>query len=183
MRITGGTLRGRALISPPDDRVRPTSDKARLAIFNMLIARRVVADARVLDVFCGTGALGLEAVSRGAAEALLIDRDIDSCAVATRNIKALRLDNQVRVQRTDALALPARPSTVLPRHLVFLDPPYHQNLVPPALRGLVTGGWLAPGAVLVVEAEGEWAPDFQDGFALDTEKKYGQSKIYLLRST
>lgn len=180
MRITGGSHRGRVLFSPEGQDVRPTADKTRLAMFNMLQSRQLIVDAVVMDVFCGTGALGLEAVSRGAQSALLVDVSSRSLALAQKNIQALRLEKQVTTLAADAAKLPSRLGTVAPAQLVFLDPPYRQNLVDPTLVRLDQGGWLARGATLVIEVEGEYSPTWPVHFTMRDQKSYGQSAVYLV---
>ncbi len=179
MRITGGVYRGRPLIGPDDQAVRPTSDRARLAIFNMLISRQAVTDAMVLDLFCGTGALGLEAISRGAAQAVLIDVKPDHIGIARENAKTLGAEKNVLFLTEDATALPRRPNHIPPSTLVFLDPPYGKNMVPPTLVALITHDWLAPGAWVVIETENAYTPPLPQGYILDTTRTYGAALITL----
>src|SRR5476651_1506611 len=157
MRITGGTLRGRQLVAPRDQSVRPTSDRTRQAIFNMLQHKDFGIDfaldgAAVADLFAGTGALGIEALSHGARWCLLVDDSTDSRALQRENVEALGLTGATRIWRRDATDLgPLGPSAGGPFHLVFLDPPYRKSLVPKALASLKDGGWLSPQALLVAE--------------------------------
>lgn len=181
MRITGGSRRGRTLITPDSDAIRPTADKTRLAVFNMLQSRGLIVDAVVIDAFCGTGALGIEAVSRGAAHAILIDKHASSLDLARRNVEALKLTAEITVMTGDATALPTRPASRLPATLMFLDPPYHKGLVTPALQSLSRGGWLADGSVTaVIETEKEWIPDLPADWAIETQKTYGISAVYIV---
>src|SRR3569833_632995 len=142
MRITGGKLGGRRLIAPPDARVRPTSDRTRQALFNMLRHKDfdigfTLEGARVLDLFAGTGALGIEALSHGARWCLLEDDSADSRALQRENVEALNLTGATRIWRRDASDLGAMsPTAGGPFNLVFLDPPYRKNLIPPALASL-----------------------------------------------
>jgi 16S rRNA (guanine966-N2)-methyltransferase len=153
MRIVAGSLRGRPLATPRDDRTRPTSDRVRESVFNILAhgtAAMELEGARVIDLFAGTGALGLEAVSRGAAFALFVEDDADARAVIRTNVEAFGLTGQTKIFRRDATNLgPAAQMGVF--SLAFLDPPYGKGLAERALASLTTGGWLAPGATVVIE--------------------------------
>ena len=185
MRITGGKLGGRRLLAPADARVRPTSDRTRQAIFNILEHRDfdigfTVENAAVADLFAGTGALGLEALSRGARFCLLVDDSAESRALQRENIEALSLTGVTKIWRRDATDLgPLGTGAGGPFDLIFLDPPYHKNLVAPALKSLRLGGWLRPQAVLVIEtAKGEGFD--AEGFTpLDT-RDYGDTEIAFL---
>lgn len=187
MRITGGTLGGRSLATPPDNRVRPTSDKVRQAIFNILAHQDfgdgfVLEGARVADLFAGTGALGLEAISRGAVFALFVEDSGESRALIHRNVEALGLTGVTKIWRRDATRLgPMAPGADGPFDLVFLDPPYRKNLIAPALTALRDGGWLAPRALIVVEsAADEDAPDTQPGFKTLDARVYGETRVTFL---
>jgi 16S rRNA (guanine966-N2)-methyltransferase len=152
MRVVGGRLKGRILASPASRDIRPTADRLRESLFNILIHAYgdPIQDARVLDLFAGTGALGIEAISRGAAFALFVDNGAEARALLRNNVEALGLGGVTKVFRRDAGDLgPAHP--VEPFSLAFLDPPYRMKLAEKALVSLRDGGWLTPGAVLVVE--------------------------------
>jgi 16S rRNA (guanine966-N2)-methyltransferase len=152
MRIVGGSLRGRALVAPKSQAIRPTADRLRESLFNILAHAYgdPTAGARVLDLFAGTGALGIEALSRGATFALFIDDGAEARALLRGNVSALGLGGTTRIFRRDATKLgPAHP--VEPFSLVFLDPPYGRELAAPALISARDGGWFAPGALIVVE--------------------------------
>src|SRR5471032_2832798 len=148
MRITAGKFGGRTLVAPGDMRVRPTSDKVRQAIFNILAHRDfangfALVNAAVIDLFAGTGALGIEALSRGAKFCLFVDDDAESRALARENVEALGLTGITKIWRRDATDLgPLGAGAGGPLGLVFLDPPYRKNLIPPALKSLRDGGWL-----------------------------------------
>jgi 16S rRNA (guanine966-N2)-methyltransferase len=163
MRVVGGRLKGRNIASPQTQAIRPTADRLREALFNILIHAydNPVLDARVLDLFAGTGALGIEAVSRGAGFTLFVDNGAEARALLRNNVEALGLGGVTKVYRRDAADLgPAHP--VEPFSLVFLDPPYRMKLAEKALASLRDGGWLTPDALLVVEehkAAGFVAPD------------------------
>ena len=183
VRIIGGSHKGMALAAPgagdPGARLRPTSDRVRESLFNLLehAAGDPVPGARVLDLFAGTGALGLEALSRGAAQATFVDDGAAARALLRRNIEKMRAMGTTRVWRRDATRLGANQGTGF--GLVFLDPPYGRGLGERALISAVAGGWLAPGAVIVWE---ENAPQSAPpGFApLDT-RRYGDTWLTLLR--
>ncbi len=183
MRIIGGTHRGRKLTAPEGKDVRPTSDRTRQAIFNALQHRSAVVDAAVLDAFCGTGALGLEALSQGAEKAVFFDTARASLDLVKRNITDLGFDTQAQALQKDATRCGPRPDSVAVSDLVFLDPPYHKNLVPLATHALKDGGWLAKAGWLVVETEKGAAIqavlDILDA-TVDSSKNYGETDVHFL---
>src|SRR5215470_12515643 len=155
MRIVAGRFKGRSLSAPEDASLRPTSDKVRQAIFNILEhgdfgAAVPLEGARVIDLFAGTGALGLEALSRGARFCLFVEEAAESRALIRENVEALGLTGASKIWRRDATTLGPL-DTLSPFDLAFLDPPYRKGLIAPALRGLAAGGWLNQGALVVVE--------------------------------
>ncbi len=185
MRVTGGKLGGRRLVAPAGLEVRPTSDRTRQAIFNILEHRDFgvgfgLKDAKVADLYAGTGALGIEALSRGARFCLFVDVAAESRAVARENIEALGLTGVTKIWRRDATDLgPLNAGAGGPFDLVFLDPPYRQNLIAPTLKSLSAGGWLAKHALLVVEtAKGE-SYDMDDFARLDA-RDYGDTEVVFL---
>jgi len=153
VRIVCGQFRGRPLAAPTQEGTRPTSDRAREAVFNILVhgvPEFELAGARVLDLFAGTGALGLEALSRGAAFCLFVEQEADARALIRRNVEALGLTGVTKIFRRDATDLgPAGRNGAAT--LAFLDPPYGQGLAERALASVAEGGWLAPGAIAVIE--------------------------------
>src|SRR5215469_7836212 len=161
MRIVGGRLGGRTLAGPKSQGIRPTSDRLRESVFNILAHAHgdPITGARVLDLFAGTGALGIEAISRGAAFALLIDDGAEARALIRQNVDALGLGQVTRVFRRDATNL-GMAHPVEPFGLAFLDPPYRKGLAALALASLCDGGWLLPDAIVVVEeaVEAGFAP-------------------------
>jgi 16S rRNA (guanine966-N2)-methyltransferase len=183
MRIVAGRHRGRRLLAPPGATVRPTSDRAREALFNILSHGRPAAEgitvggAAVLDAFAGTGALGLEALSRGAAEAVFIEQDREALAILRRNVAALGEEDRSRVVSGDATRPPRAPIAC---GLVFLDPPYRSGLAGDALGALEAAGWLTPEALAVVElsAREELVP--AAGFVLIEERVYGAARLAFL---
>jgi 16S rRNA (guanine966-N2)-methyltransferase len=184
MRIVGGRHRGRRLLAPPGDTVRPTSDRAREALFNILSHGRLAAGGipfagvAVLDAFAGTGALGLEALSRGAAEAVFIERDPEAVAVLRRNVAALGESAHAEIVPGDA----TRPIRAGLRCAVaFLDPPYRSGLAAPALEALDRAGWLVPNALAIIELGAREQLVLPDGFALLDERVYGAARLVFLR--
>ena len=181
MRIVGGSLRGRRLAAPPGRAIRPTSDRAREALFNILqhslLMATPLAGAAMLDLFAGTGAVACEALSRGAAHATLVDRDAAALDVARANLAALGLADRASVLQADATRLR---SATRPAAFAYLDPPYRSGLAAPALASLAAGGWLAPGALAVIElaAREDFAPPA--GFALRDERRYGAARLVFL---
>jgi 16S rRNA (guanine966-N2)-methyltransferase len=188
MRITGGKLGGRRLVAPDDIRVRPTSDRIRQAIFNMLLHRDfgigfTLDGAAVLDLFAGTGALGIEAISHGARWCLMVDDSADSRAIQRENVEALGLTGATKIWRRDATDLgPMGPSANGPFDLVFLDPPYRKELIPKALVSLAAGGWLTSKALIVAETDAKEELD-TPGLTLIEERDYGETKVRFLTPT
>lgn len=179
MRITGGQYRGRIITVSKGQDIRPTSDKIRQAIFNMLFQYGLPEGAQVLDMFCGTGVLGLEALSRGAQFCTFIDQSPDSLRCARHNIKALGLEAQSKTLQKDSTKLGERALNYLPAGLAFLDPPYRKALVLPALMAAVKYGWLAAGALCVIEAEKDADIFVPDVCSLVKSKTYGQTQIII----
>jgi len=189
MRIVAGTWRGRTLQAPPGDTTRPTADRVRQALFDMLLhapwgGRDTIDGVRALDVFAGSGAFGLEALSRGAAFATFIEKDRAALATLRINISRLRADTRSTVLAGDALAAePLRTQHTAaggaPFALVFLDPPYGADLVPRALAHLTAGGWIAPGALIVAETSRAEPPL---GVDLLAERMHGAARINIWRA-
>jgi 16S rRNA (guanine966-N2)-methyltransferase len=187
MRITGGRFGGRTLVAPPDARVRPTADKVRQAIFNVLAHNDFgrgfsVEGTRVADLFAGTGALGIEAISQGASFCLFVDESAESRALIRKNVEALQLTGATKIWRRDAMSLgPKSAGSGGPFDLVFLDPPYHKGMLPPAFESLLAGNWLAENAVLVSETAGDepFAP--APGLMLLDTRSYGDTSVRFLR--
>jgi 16S rRNA (guanine966-N2)-methyltransferase len=182
MRIVGGRLGGRTLASPRSQAIRPTSDRLRESLFNILVHAYgdPVTGARVLDLFAGTGALGLEALSRGAAFALLVDDAAEARALLRENVAALGLGGVSRIFRRDATRLgPAHP--LEPFALVFLDPPYGKGLAEKALVSARDGGWLTQGALIVVEEATDAAFTSPAGFEELERRRYDDTEVVFLR--
>lgn len=184
MRIVGGRHRGRQLETPADLPIRPTSDRAREALFNILEHGKLapgglspVRGARVLDAFCGTGALGLEALSRGAAHAVFLDSDAAALRLARRNVARVQDAAHATFLTADASRPPAADQ---PCTLIFLDPPYAEDVLEPALAALIKAGWMAPGAIIVAEIDRRTRPPQAD-LALVDERVYGKAKLLFYR--
>jgi 16S rRNA (guanine966-N2)-methyltransferase len=182
MRIVGGTLRGRTLAAPKSAAIRPTADRLRESLFNILAHAYgdPVSGARVLDLFAGTGALGIEALSRGADFTLFVDQGAEARALLRENVTALGLGGRSRIFRRDATKLgPVHP--LEPFSLVFLDPPYGQGLAQSALAAARGGGWLLPGALVVVEEAAKAQFAAPDGFIELERRAYDDTEFVFLR--
>jgi 16S rRNA (guanine966-N2)-methyltransferase len=189
MRIVGGRYRGHALAAPGAAgggaaHLRPTSDRVRESIFNLLAHGGwadppAPQDMRVLDLFAGTGALGLEALSRGAAHCLFVDDHGPSRALIRRNIEALGVTGEARLHRRDATRLGA--NTGAAYGLAFLDPPYRAGLEAAALASALAGGWLAAGALAVLETAADDGPADLPGFETADDRRYGETRVRILR--
>jgi 16S rRNA (guanine966-N2)-methyltransferase len=182
MRIVGGRLRGRLLAAPASQAIRPTADRLRESLFNILVHAYgdPITDARVLDLFAGTGALGLEALSRGAAFALFIDDGAEARALLRENVATLGLGGTTRIFRRDATKLGAA-HPIEPFSVAFLDPPYGRGLAEQALASARAGGWLAPGALAVVEEAAKPGFTAPEGFDELERRNYDDSALIVLR--
>lgn len=181
MRIVAGKFRGKQLISPSDDSIRPTADRVRESMFNILASRLgpVFDGIRVLDLFAGTGALGLEALSRGASHVTFVDIGAEARGIIRDHIEAFGAGGITKLLRRDATDLGV-PGTFGKFDLVFLDPPYGQGLGEQALAGIAAGGWLAPDATIVFEESVEAVVEIPAGFILDDRREYGAAAVYFL---
>jgi 16S rRNA (guanine966-N2)-methyltransferase len=186
MRIVAGRFKGLSLATPKDDRVRPTSDRAREALFNVLAHNDFgvgfkVEDARVLDLFAGTGALGLEALSRGARYVLFVDDHHESRGLIRRNVEAAHATGATKIWRRDATGLGEMPANAGgPFNLVFMDAPYRKGLTGLALASVHGGGWLAPNALVAAEIAADEMFVAPDWVATLDERRYGEAKILLM---
>lgn len=183
MRVVGGEFRGRALRGPPDQSIRPTSDRLRQTIFDILAHGYgdPARDARVIDLFAGTGALGIEAMSRGGRYALFVDDGLEARGLIRDNIEALGLTGRSRIYRRDATRLgPA--GNVAPFDLAFADPPYDRGLAAPALAALVAGGWLVSSAIVVLEEAAGVAIPAIAGLEMLESRTVGDSRVHFLRA-
>lgn len=180
MRIVGGSHKGKTLVAPQGLAVRPTSDRARQAVFNILMHRfdgAALAGARVVDAFAGTGAMGLEALSRGAAHVTFIDDAREALAAIRANATAMGALDRVAIIAGDARK---PPKSRVPCALAFLDPPYGLALAVPALAALAAMGWLAPGALCAVETAATEALDPPAGFSVLERRVYAKAAVTFL---
>ena len=187
MRIIAGKHRGRALIAPAGRDVRPTSSRARESLFNILAhaswrddGTSPLIDARVLDAFAGSGALGIEALSRGAAHATFLDNDATAIRLIGENLRKLGETGNAKVIRADATRPPPSREAC---DLVFLDPPYRSGQAAPALLALAEAGWLKPSAIATVELANTEDMLPPPSFETIDERRYGLAKIMILRRT
>jgi 16S rRNA (guanine966-N2)-methyltransferase len=184
MRVTGGNFGGRTLKGPASQKIRPTSDKLRQAVFNILTHAYddPAPGARVLDLFAGTGALGIEALSRGAAFTLFVEDAAEARALIRANVETLQLTGVTKIYRRDATRLGPR-GAFEPFTLLFCDPPYGKGLAEDSLASAREGGWLAKDALLVVEESVEAKFAAPEGFEVLERREYDDTEIVILRST
>lgn len=182
MRIVGGKFRGRPLVTPATNAIRPTTDRTRESLFNILAHAfpDKVEGGRVLDLFAGTGALGLEALSRGARYATFVEESAEGRGILRQNIEALGLQGHTKILRRDACRL-GEIGTMEPFDLVFADPPYGRRMGDKAFLSALEGGWLNPDALLVLEETAEAALSLDERFVVHEERNYGGTIIRLIR--
>ncbi len=184
MRIVGGRHRGRPLEAPDGLAVRPTADRTRESMFNILCQGKLAEDgnplveARVLDAFAGTGALGLEALSRGAAKVVFMENQAASLKACRANIKSLGEDAASEILQGDVLRPPPAKEAC---NVVLMDPPYNQDLPRPAIVALTAAGWIAPDAIVVVELMAQESFEIPEGFEELDNRKYGKARLIFLR--
>lgn len=183
MRVVGGEFRGRPLATPRDQSIRPTTDRAREAVFNVLAHRfgEKLQGARVLDLFAGTGALGLEALSRGASYAVFIEESAEGRGLIRSNVEAFGLTGRTKIFRRDATKL-GEAGTIAPFGLLFADPPYGKGLGEQALQSARAGGWLLSGALCVVEETAAVPFHPGEGFSVLDERNYGETVIRFIEA-
>lgn len=185
MRIVSGQFRGRTIVAPKTDATRPTSDRARESLFNMLAHADWAPDlagARVMDLFAGSGALGFEALSRGASFCLFVETAHDARGAIRQNIETLGLFGTTRIHRRSATELGEKPAGLgAPFSLAFLDPPYHKDLISPALRALKSGNWLAQDALIVAETAADEVLTPGD-WAVIHDRESGAAKFWFLKT-
>jgi 16S rRNA (guanine966-N2)-methyltransferase len=182
VRVVGGELRGRGIAAPSGDAIRPTSDRLRQTVFDILVHAygNPVRSARVLDLFAGTGALGIEAMSRGASFVLFVEDGIEARGLIRRNVESLGLTGRCRVFRRDATRLGAI-GGLAPFTLVFADPPDGKGQGERALAAAVAGGWLAPGAIAVLEEAAAVPVAPISGLSVEETRTVGDSQVVFLR--
>ncbi len=188
MRIVGGDFRGKKLSLPEDNRIRPTADRTREALFNILghggdyrtEKGPLPLGARILDVFAGTGALGLEALSRGAAHVTFMDNHPDSLRLIKTNVQVLQGQGKADILNRSGIH-PGRASRAC--DLILMDPPYKKGLESPSLLALAENGWMQPGSIAVIEMASKEVLDPPDGFDLLDNRKYGAARLIILKKT
>lgn len=175
MRIVGGTLKGRLLKAPPSSEVRPTADRVRQSIFNILESHGITYEDRaVLDVFAGSGALGLEALSRGCPEGTFLDKSDISIKTLLSNVNSLKVDSRVKILKRDVFQIS---ESSQPFGLVFLDPPYEKNLLSPCLFHLKENGWIGKGSWLVMEMGGKEPFSPSPFYDIWQDRLYGTARV------
>ncbi len=182
MRIVGGRFRGTHLAAPKSQAIRPTSDRLRESLFNILAhgLGDPVDGARVLDLFSGTGALGLEALSRGARFCLFVEEAAEARGLIHANIEALHATGITKLWRRDATKL-GRCTPMEPFDLAFLDPPYGRGLGDAALAAMVAGGWMKPGALVVLEESADAPPSLPNDLDIVDHREQGETGLWFLR--
>jgi 16S rRNA (guanine966-N2)-methyltransferase len=178
MRVVGGKFRGRQLAGPRTNAIRPTSDRLRESLFDILAHTYGLptSETRVLDLFAGTGALGIEALSRGAATALFVENSVEGRGILRTNMEAFVLNGVARILRRDATGL-GKIGTIAPFDLVFLDPPYGKGLGEKALKSAWEGGWLKSGALCVLEERADASIALPTGFSIQAQRESGDTQL------
>ena len=182
MRIVGGEFKGRALATPRSNDIRPTTDRTRESLFNILSHTypEALDGARVLDCFAGTGAVGLEALSRGAASVLFVETSVEGRGLLRTNIESMGLQGRAKIYRRDATSL-GPVGTMEPFDLMFADPPYGKGLGEQAFRAAQEGGWLNDGALAILEERAGVDPDVGDGFEAIESREFGDTRMHFYR--
>lgn len=182
MRIVGGEFRGRTLATPKSSEIRPTTDRTRESLFNILAHGYpdAVEGARVLELFAGTGAVGLEAVSRGARAATFVENGVEGRGLIWANIEALGLAGRTRIMRRDATKL-GSVGKLEPYDLLFADPPYGKGLGEKAIAAAGEGGWLKPDALVILEETADVSPALPSAFAPLEEREFGDTRMHFYR--
>lgn len=185
MRIVSGQFKGRSIVAPKTHATRPTSDRARESLFNMLAHADWAPDlagARVMDLFAGSGALGLEALSRGASFCLFVETAHDARGAIRQNIETLGLFGTTRIHRRSATQLGEKPAGLgAPFTIAFLDPPYHKDLIVLCLQALKSGNWLSEDALIVAETAADENLSLDD-WDLVTDRESGAAKFWFLKA-
>ncbi|MFD1745854.1 16S rRNA (guanine(966)-N(2))-methyltransferase RsmD [Rhizobium helianthi] len=183
MRIVGGEFRGRSLVTPKTNAIRPTIDRTRESLFNIIghvYPEAIEGSARVLDLFAGTGAVGLEALSRGCRTALFVENGVEGRGILWENIEQFGLHGRARIMRRDATKL-GSVGNIEPFHFVFADPPYGQGLGEAALLSAHQGGWIMPGALVVLEERADAAIHFDPVFQPLESRLFGDTRVDFFR--
>ena len=182
MRIVGGEFRGRALATPKSNDIRPTTDRTRESLFNILSHAypEALDGTRMIEVFAGTGAVGLEALSRGASQALFVETSVEGRGLLRTNIEALGLQGRARIFRRDATDLGA-PGTMQPFHFLFADPPYGRGLGEAAFDQCQRHGWLVPGALAILEERATVEPSVGPAYQPLDIRTFGETRMHFYR--
>ncbi len=182
MRIVGGEFRGRNLATPKSNAIRPTIDRTRESLFNIIghVYPEALENTRIIDVFAGTGAVGLEALSRGCRTALFVENSVEGRGLLWENIENLGLHGRARIMRRDATKL-GGVGTVEPFHFLFADPPYAQGLGEAALLSAHEGGWLLPEALVVLEERADVTLAVDPVFAPLEQRMFGDTRVDFFR--
>lgn len=182
MRIVGGEFRGRSLATPKTNEIRPTIDRTRESLFNIIghVYPQALDGGRVIDLFAGTGAVGLEALSRGCKSALFVENGVEGRGLLWENIDSLGLHGRARILRRDATKLGVA-NNIEPFHFLFADPPYGQGLGEGAMLSAHTGGWLAPGALAILEERADITPAVDAVFKLLESRTFGDTRMAFFR--
>jgi 16S rRNA (guanine966-N2)-methyltransferase len=182
VRIVGGEFRGRQLAAPRSNDIRPTTDRIRESLFNILSHAypEALDGTRVIDLFAGTGAVGLEALSRGCKQALFVEMGVEGRGLLRENIETLGLTGRAKIFRRDATDLGLL-GTMEPFNLLFADPPYGKGLGEKAIAAAVNGGWLTPGALLILEERADVAPALQEHCTSVDERAFGETRMHFYR--
>jgi len=182
MRIVGGKFKGRGLATPRSNAIRPTTDRTREALFNVLVHGHAdrLEGGRVLDLFAGTGAVGLEALSRGARFALFVERSAEGRSLLRANIEALGVGGVTKIYRRDAVSL-GPVGALAPFDLIFADPPYGQGLGERALVSAVAGGWIGTSALVLLEERGDVKPRLPAAFRPLEARRFGDTIVHFFR--
>jgi 16S rRNA (guanine966-N2)-methyltransferase len=182
VRIVGGEFKGRSLATPKSHDIRPTTDRTRESLFNILSHSypEALDGTRVLDCFAGTGAVGIEALSRGAVSALFVETSVEGRGLLRTNIEAMGLQGRAKIFRRDAASL-GPVGTMEPFHLLFADPPYGHGLGEKAFAAAASGGWLVNGALAILEERANVEPDVDRPFAHLETREFGDTKMHFYR--
>ncbi|CAN7183545.1 16S rRNA (guanine966-N2)-methyltransferase [Neorhizobium galegae] len=182
MRIVGGEFRGRSLATPKTNDIRPTIDRTRESLFNIIghVYPQALDGGRVIDLFAGTGAVGLEALSRGCKSALFVENGVEGRGLLWENIDSLGLHGRARILRRDATKL-GTANNIEPFHFLFADPPYGQGLGEGAMLSAHAGGWLAPGALAILEERADINPAVDAVFKLLESRTFGDTRMDFFR--
>lgn len=182
MRVIAGLYKGRTLLTPKDDAIRPTSDRTREALFNILLhsepGRAALVGGRVADICCGTGALGIEALSRGAAHVTFVDQSKKALELVQQNLNKIGAASQANLLHADATRVPAARE---PYSLILIDPPYGSGLLVPLLKTLSAQGWLAPHTLISFEEAKTFTLPELAGFEVMLNRAYGKNQLFLLQ--